>query len=134
MRKHFTCVICPLGCEIDVEEEKGSIVVLSGNRCARGKEFVIQELKEPLRVFTTTVRIKGAEFNMLPVRTDKPVPKKLIPVIMEDIAKIEVNAPVKMYDTIIENHSAGNSLNKARVFVSGIYLLIEIPFSLFEIM
>jgi len=110
MRKHFTCVICPLGCEIDVEEEKGSIVVLSGNRCDRGKEFIIQELKEPLRVLTTTVKIKGAEFNMLPVRTDKPVPKKLIPVIMEDIAKIEVNAPVKMYDTIIEN-IAGTGIN-----------------------
>jgi len=110
MRKHFTCVICPLGCEIDVEEEKGSIVALSGNRCARGKEFVIQELKEPLRVLTTTVRIKGAEFNMLPVRIDKPIPKRLIPKVMEDIAKIEVNAPVKMYDTIIEN-IAGTGIN-----------------------
>lgn len=109
MIKHFTCVICPIGCEIDVEE-KGKIISLNGNMCARGKEFVIQELKEPMRVLTTTVRIKGAEFNMLPVRTDKPIPKRLIPIIMEDIAKIEVNAPVKMYNVIVKN-IAGTRVN-----------------------
>ncbi|MEA3313502.1 MAG: DUF1667 domain-containing protein [Caldisericota bacterium] len=110
MIKHFTCVICPMGCEIDAEEEKGKIISLKGNKCARGKEFVVQELEEPLRVLTTTVRIEGAEFNMLPVRTDKPIPKRLIPVIMEDIAKIEINAPVKMYKVIVKN-IAGTKVN-----------------------
>ncbi len=110
MIKHFTCVICPIGCEIDVEENEGKLILLNGNMCARGKEFVIQELKEPIRVLTTTVRIKGAEFNMLPVRTDKPIPKRLIPIIMEDIAKIEVNAPIKMYKVIVKN-IAGTRVN-----------------------
>jgi len=110
MLKHFTCVICPIGCEIEVEEKRGQIISLKGNMCARGKEFVIQELKEPMRVLTTTVRIKEAEFNMLPVRTDKPIPKRLIPIIMEDIAKIEVNAPVKMYNVIVKN-IAGTKVN-----------------------
>ncbi len=110
MIKHFTCVICPIGCEIEVEENGEKIISLSGNMCARGKEFIVQELKEPMRVLTTTVRIKGAEFNMLPVRTDKPIPKRLIPIIMEDIAKIEVNVPIKMYNVIVKN-IAGTRVN-----------------------
>ncbi len=110
MIKHFTCVICPIGCEIDVEENGDKVISMKGNKCARGKEFVIQELKEPMRVLTTTVRIKGAEFNMLPVRTDKPIPKRLIPITMEDLAKIEVNAHVKMYKVIVKN-IAGTKVN-----------------------
>ena len=98
--KHFTCIVCPIGCEIDVKLNNGKIISVSGNKCPRGKEFVLQEIKNPLRVLTTTVRIENGEYAMLPVRTDRPVPKSKIFDIMKEISLIKAKAPVKMYDVI----------------------------------
>ena len=100
-REHFTCVICPIGCEIDVELQDSDVVSIGGSKCVKGKEFVLQELEEPMRILTTTIRIKGAKWAMLPVRTDKPIPKRLLFRVIKELANIELQAPVKMSDVII---------------------------------
>lgn len=100
-KKHFTCVICPIGCEIDVELRDSDVVSMMGNKCKKGKEFVLEELEEPVRILTTTIRINGAKWAMLPVRTDKPIPKRLLFGVMKELANIELQAPVKMSDTIV---------------------------------
>jgi len=109
-KKHFTCVICPLGCEIDVELQGGNVVSMEGNKCQKGKEFVLQELEEPMRILTTTVPIKGAKWAMLLVRTDKAIPKRLLFKVIEQLADIELQAPIKMYDVILKN-TAGTGAN-----------------------
>jgi len=101
-KKHFTCVICPLGCEIDVELQNGNVVSMEGSKCEKGKEFVLQELEEAMRILTTTVPVKGAKWAMLPVRTDKPIPKRLLSKVIEQLADIELQAPVKMYHVIVK--------------------------------
>ncbi len=102
-KKHFTCIVCPIGCEIDVEFDKEKIISVVGNKCKRGKDFVLQEISNPLRVLTTTVKIDNGEYAMLPVRTDKPVPKSKIFDIMREISRVKIKAPIKIYDIIIEN-------------------------------
>jgi len=109
-KKHFTCVTCPVGCEVDVEVKDGNIVSLKGNKCDKVKEFVLQELKEPMRVLTTIVRIKGAKYAMLPVRTDKPIPKRLFTQAIEELASIDLQTPVHMSDVIVKN-VAGSGAN-----------------------
>ena len=109
-KKHFTCVTCPVGCEVDVELQNGSIVSIKGNKCDKVKEFVLQELKEPMRVLTTTVRIEGAKWAMLPVRTDKPIPKRLFLQAMGELAGIDLKAPVHMSEVIVRD-IAGSSAN-----------------------
>ena len=109
-KKHFTCVICPLGCEIDVELQNGKVVSMEGNKCQKGEEFVSQELEEAMRILTTTVSIKGAKWAMLPVRTDKAIPKRLLSKVIEQLADIELQAPVKMYDVIVKD-VAGTDAN-----------------------
>ena len=100
-KEHFTCVICPIGCEIDVELQDNDVVSIEGSKCAKGKDFVLQELEEPMRILTTTIRIEGAKWAMLPVRTDKPIPKRLLFRVIEELASIELRAPVKMSEVII---------------------------------
>ena len=100
-KKNFTCVTCPIGCEIDVELQDSDVVSMVGSKCAKGKEFVLQELEEPMRILTTTIRIKGANWAMLPVRTDKPIPKRLFFRVIKELANIELQAPVKISDVII---------------------------------
>jgi CxxC motif-containing protein len=109
-KKHFTCVTCPVGCEVDVEVQDDNIISLTGNKCDKVKEFVQQELKEPMRVLTTTVRIKGARWAMLPVRTDKSIPKRLFLQAMGELASVDLRAPVHISD-VIKRDIAGSGAN-----------------------
>ncbi len=109
-KKHFTCIVCPIGCEIDVELQNGNVVSMEGSKCEKGKEFVLQELEEAMRILTTTVPIKGAKWAMLPVRTDKPIPKRLLSKVIEQLADVELHAPVKMYHVIVKD-VAGTDAN-----------------------
>jgi CxxC motif-containing protein len=102
-KKHFTCVICPIGCEIDVEIRDGDVISMEGNKCKKSEEFVLQELKEPMRTLTTTVRINGARWAMLPVRTDKSIPKRLFFPVIRELADIELQAPVEISDVIVHD-------------------------------
>ena len=102
-KKQFTCVICPIGCEIDVELQGSDVVSMEGNKCAKGKEFVLQELEEPMRILTTTVRVKGAKWAMLPVRTDKSIPKRLLFTALKELQDIELKAPVNMSDVVVRD-------------------------------
>jgi CxxC motif-containing protein len=106
MEKHnLICIVCPVGCRLtlvkDDTAEKG--YVIEGNNCARGIKYGIDELTNPTRMIPTTVRIKNGLLNRLPVRTQSPVPKELIFECMKVINDVEVNAPVKLGDVIVEN-------------------------------
>jgi CxxC motif-containing protein len=109
-KKHFVCVVCPVGCEIDVVHDGGKIVSMEGNRCERAEEFVSQELIEPMRILTTTVQIRGSRWPVIPVRTNKAVPKRLFPRIMKQLRRIKLQAPVCMLDVVIRD-IAGTAAN-----------------------
>ena len=102
-KKHFVCVVCPIGCEIDVVHDGEKIVSMEGNKCEKSVEFVSQELIEPMRILTTTVRIEGARWAVIPVRSDKAVPKRLFPRIMKQLRRIRLQAPVNMLDVVAQN-------------------------------
>lgn len=100
-KRHFTCVTCPIGCEVEVEVQGSDIVSMTGNKCPKAEEFVLQELVEPMRILTTTVPVRGARWAMLPVRTDRPIPKRLFTEVLQELASIELQAPVKVSDLIV---------------------------------
>jgi len=102
-KKHFVCVVCPVGCEIDVVHDGGKIISMEGNKCEKSEEFVSQELIEPMRILTTTVRIQGSKWPVIPVRTDKAVPKRLFPRIMKQLRRTKVQAPVNMLDLVVRD-------------------------------
>jgi CxxC motif-containing protein len=102
-KRHFVCVVCPVGCEIDVVHDGSEIISMEGNRCEKSVEFVSQELIEPMRVLTTTVRIQGSKWPVIPVRTDKAVPKRLFPRIMKRLRRIKLQAPVNMLDVVVKD-------------------------------
>jgi len=100
-KKHFVCVVCPIGCEIDVVHDGSKIISTEGNKCEKSEEFVSQELIEPMRILTTTVRIEGSRWPVMPVRTDKSVPKRLFPRIMRQLRHVKLQAPVNMLDVVV---------------------------------
>jgi len=102
-KKHFVCVVCPIGCEIDVVHDGSKIISMEGNKCEKSEEFVTQELIEPMRVLTTTVRIQCSKWPVIPVRTDKSVPKRLFPRIVRQLRRIKLQAPVNMLDVVVKD-------------------------------
>lgn len=95
------CIGCPRGCHLKVDEENGYKV--TGNSCPIGAEYGANELRNPTRVLTSTVKIVGGLHDCLPVKTNKPIPKGLLIEAMGQLKGIEVKAPVKTGDVIVEN-------------------------------
>jgi CxxC motif-containing protein len=105
-KKHFVCVVCPVGCEVDVVHDGSEITSMEGNKCEKSEEFVSQELIEPMRILTTTVRIQGSRWPVIPVRTDTAVPKRLFPRIMKRLRRVKLEAPINMLDLVVKNVAA----------------------------
>lgn len=106
VKKHkITCIVCPIGCEMEVETkgENGEVLSIKGNRCPKGKDYAIQEVTSPKRIVMSVVNVNGSIFPTVSVKTNKPVPKKLIPKVMEELSRIELNAPIGVGDVIIRN-------------------------------
>lgn len=108
-KNKILCIRCPKGCELEVGEKNGEITVF-GNECALGKKYAIKETKNPERVVTSTVKIKNARYPRLPVRTEKPVPKKKIKDVINSLENITLDAPIKHHDVIVKN-VAGTKTN-----------------------
>jgi len=103
MKKDLICINCPMGCCLEVTYDGGKITSLKGNECPRGKDYAAKEISNPERIVTTTVRIKGASLPVIPVKTERSVPKKLAAQIVKEASRISVSAPVKAGDVIIKD-------------------------------
>lgn len=101
--RNITCVVCPAGCNISVRIEDGKVVSVSGNRCKKGADYACAECINPVRTLTSTVRVTGGIRLMLPVKSDRPMPKGLLLECMKHINRCTVQAPVKIGDVVIEN-------------------------------
>jgi CxxC motif-containing protein len=102
-KRHFVCVVCPVGCEIDVVHDGSKIISMEGNKCEKSEEFARQELIEPMRILTTTVRIQGSKWPVIPVRTDRTIPKRLFPRIIRQLRDIKLQAPVNILDVVVKD-------------------------------
>jgi hypothetical protein len=70
-----TCIVCPKGCTLHVDEKTFHV---SGNSVARGAEYGAQEVRDPRRTLTTTVILEGAARKRLPVKTDRTIQKAMM--------------------------------------------------------
>lgn len=103
MNKIFTCIICPVGCEIEVKTEGQDILEISGANCIRGREYVENELKNPQRTVTSSVRITGGNMPITSVRLTAPVPRSRMMDVIEELRKVKIDAPVKIGQVVIKN-------------------------------
>jgi CxxC motif-containing protein len=115
MTENLICLSCPLGCQLSVDYNEKSIVEVRGNRCPKGLEYAENEIFHPERIVTTTVRITGAAVPLLPVKTDKSVPKALCFRVIQAASACAVSAPVRRGQTLIADiEGTGANLVAAR--------------------
>jgi CxxC motif-containing protein len=101
--KVIRCIICPTGCAIQAVGDGKGNVTFDGYTCKRGLEYAEQEYYEPKRILTTTMRVENGLLPLIPVRTNKPIPKDKLKDVLEEIAKKILKPPIKMGDILIEN-------------------------------
>lgn len=96
--KKLICIKCPIGCTLIYNEGK-----ITGYKCLKGKEYGLEEMTNPVRVVTTTVKTTSYKNPRLSVKTSKAIPKGLIFKIMKEINQKIVYNDTKIGDVIIEN-------------------------------
>ena len=102
---NLTCICCPLGCELSIDKNNNELLI-TGNKCPRGKKYAVEEITVPKRIVASTVKIIAAIYPVLPVKTTAPIAKEKIFTIMQILANVEVTAPIQNGEIIIKNIAA----------------------------
>lgn len=100
MERELICIVCPKGCHLKVDINNENV---TGNTCKRGFLYGLNEVKAPKRIVTSTVKIHGINGEVVPVKTEKEIPKEKIFDVMKVINKVEAKLPIKMGQVIIED-------------------------------
>lgn len=104
------CVICPVGCSLQVTHEGDMVTEVEGNACKRGVEYARTELTDPRRMVATTVKVHGGRHPLVPVYTAAPFPKPLIFDLLSALRRVELQAPVKVNQVVVRN-ALGTGVN-----------------------
>ncbi len=108
--KNLTCINCPLGCALTVEMNGEAVLRVTGNTCRRGEIYARKEVTAPVRMVTSTVRVSGGTLPVLSVKTKEAVPKEKISACVRALKDIQIAAPVRTGDVVLEN-AAGTGVD-----------------------
>ena len=98
-KTEMICILCPMGCRLAVEKTESGVIV-TGNSCKRGEAYGEQELLNPMRMVTSSVRISGGQMPTCPVKTASQVPKNKIEEVLCAIRQTTIKAPVHVGDIL----------------------------------
>jgi CxxC motif-containing protein len=101
--KNMICIECPKGCSLTVDIEDRKVSGVRGARCPKGLGYAVAELENPSRILTATVLSDGLDIKLVPVRTDRPIPKKELFRAMEEIGRMRLVRPVEAGGVVAEN-------------------------------
>ena len=90
-----------MGCHMEVSLSDGKVTGVTGNTCKRGANYAVDEVTNPRRTLTSTVKTdKGI---MLSVKTADAISREKIADAMKELSSVTVKTPVKIGDVILEN-------------------------------
>jgi len=85
--KTITCIMCPNSCEITYD--------LEGGMCGKGPEYVKNEILNPKRTLTSSVKVTGGVIPLVSVKTTDSIPKEKLMDAMKLISVMTIEAPVE---------------------------------------
>ena len=97
--KKMICIVCPVGCNLEIDEEEK----VTGNRCPRGLAYALNEIHDPRRTLTTTIRTTFPHLPRLSVKSRSPLPKDKLFEVMNYLNNLVIDHPVEMGDVIVSN-------------------------------
>ncbi len=102
-KRELICISCPLGCNLEVDLTDESNIKVKGNSCKRGEVYGIKECTNPTRIVTSTVLVKNGAEEVVPVKTERDIPKARIFDCVNHLKDIEIEAPIIIGQIIVEN-------------------------------
>lgn len=99
--REITCIACPMGCRMVVQQNDGGEVTVEGATCKRGVTYGTQEFTCPMRTVTSSVRVTGGAHPLCAVKTRENVPKASIPAVLDAIAAVRPQAPITIGQVIV---------------------------------
>ena len=97
--KDLICIMCPKGCHLKVDDEFN----VTGNACPRGATYGKQEIIDPRRYLTSTVKLVSKTYRRLPVISNGDLPKNKVAEVIKYLDTIEVKAPINVKDIIVKD-------------------------------
>jgi len=106
--KHFTCTICPTGCRVSVDVVDG-LFRFSGNRCGKAEAFAKHDVFSKTKTETasadrsiiTTVRTAFPRIPVLPVRTNRDVPKEKVTEIIRELSNVVITEKIGIGEIVV---------------------------------
>ena len=102
MLREMTCIVCPNGCDLEIQVEDGKVLSVKGALCRRGEAYAEQEITDPRRNIPTSVLVDGGELPLASVRLTAPIPEARIFDAVNEIKKVTLTAPVEAGTVVIE--------------------------------
>lgn len=102
MIREVICNKCSKKCILDIDRYEDTVEV-KGNLCDIGIKYAKLEIDNKSDIFTTVVRIKGSDYNVVPVKSSKPLDKGLWIECSKVLSRIHVGAPIKMGSIVCKN-------------------------------
>ncbi|MDR1943994.1 MAG: DUF1667 domain-containing protein [Synergistaceae bacterium] len=101
--KKFLCVSCPVGCLLKVTVRGKEVLSVEDNGCPLGVKYARNEVANPVRTFTSTVRVNGGSLPVCPVRSRTPLPLSKVFSVTREVAKVTALAPISIGQVLIED-------------------------------
>ena len=101
--KELTCINCPLGCRLSVDDKDLANIKVSGNTCPRGVTYAVSEITAPKRMVTSSVPVTGSTTKRVSVKTSAPIAKDMIFECLKEVRSLRVKAPVAIGDVLLAN-------------------------------
>lgn len=110
-KSELVCTCCPNGCSLTaVTNAKGKLEI-TGAICSKGVSFGLNELTDPRRTLTTTVRLKNGAYPLVAVRSAEPVKKADLRRLVAGLRSVTLTAPVRCGDRV--------QFDEAEILVAG---------------
>ena len=103
MSESIICILCPLGCNMSVQTDGKKVIDVQGNKCKKGAVHAEREILAPVRILTTTIRTDNTETPLLPVRSNREIPRERLMECMRLLSKQAVSGPVTLGQAVMEN-------------------------------
>ena len=102
-KMEMICIVCPLGCKLEASQDEDGRIQVKGFRCPKGNEYAKREISDPRRILMMVVRVRGGHLPVVSVKTAEPIPKNVLRDAVAAVSEIEISAPVKAGDPIVDD-------------------------------
>jgi len=104
VEEHIICIGCPLGCRTTLRiDRRGDVVKMTGYKCKEGRQYVLEEYRNPVRILTATIRTEKSLRPLLPVRTNRPILKSRLKESTLSLVRVKAKPPVKIGQVVLPN-------------------------------